>query len=152
MSKKINLRKIRPTHTYKVSELAFVLGLSRQAIYKKINQENGLPIIPPPSDDAVDEYENGVWLIYGQEFIDFEKAERLRRKPPKQPNKFWCFNCRSYHKPVKNKVEIDDFSQRKKKAMEGTILLVGKCSNCKNDFYQLSNISQLKKIKKRFVV
>ena len=36
MKKKINLRKVKPTKIYKASELAQALGISRQAIYKKI--------------------------------------------------------------------------------------------------------------------
>lgn len=150
MKKKINLRKVKPTKIYKASELAQTLGISRQAIYKKIHQEDGLPVIDNSEFEKNEEAK--VWLIYGSEFIDFEKAERIKNKPPRQPNKFWCFSCKDYQEPLGKQIKIKEIKTNSKKITEGTILLIGICPKCQKEFYQISNFSQLEKIKKKFKI
>ena len=141
MKKKIDLRMVAKTRKYTVPELAMILRVTKQAIYKKIHYKD-LPCC------QID----GVFYIYGEEFIEFEKQERFKRKPKKEPRKFWCMHCRKYRRPKGYNITVDDFSNSDKVVSEGTVLLKGICHSCNKNIYQLSNISQAEKYQKDFKV
>ena len=138
---RINLRKIRPTHRYSVASLARALNLTKQAIYKKIHFKD-LPVC------IID----NMCYILGEEFIAFEKEERLKRKPKKQKNKFWCMTCRKYQMPIDKKVSINDFSNSEKKVNKGTLLLKGICPCCEKEIFQFNNITNLEKLNETYKI
>lgn len=138
---RIDLRKIKPTHRYSVAGLAKAINITRCAVFKKIKYKD-LPVC------IID----NTYYILGEEFIEFEKEQRVNRKPKKQKNKFWCMTCRKYQMPVNKKIGIYDFSDSEKKVNKGTILLKGICPCCGEEIFQITNVSKLKNINDTYLV
>ena len=138
---RINLRKIRPTHRYSVASLAKAINITKRSIYKKIHLK-GLPVC------KIDK----AFYILGEEYIAFEKEQRLKRKPKKQKNKFWCMTCRKYQMPINKKVSIYDFFDSEKKVNKGTLLLKGVCPCCGKEIFQFNNITNLEKLNETYKI
>ena len=138
---RINLWKIRPTHRYSVASLAKAINITKRSIYKKIHLK-GLPVC------KIDK----AYYILGEEYIEFEKEQRLKRKPKKQKNKFWCMTCRKYQMPINKKVSIYDFFDSEKKVNKGTLLLKGVCPCCGKEIFQFNNITNLEKLNETYKI
>ena len=135
---RINLRKISPTKRYTVRELANKLNVTTRAIYLKL--KDGLPSFPMKKK----------FHILGEEFIEYEKSKRLKRKQYIKENEFWCCSCKKKREPLNKEVQIEDFSQSNKKVHKNTILLTSVCPVCKNQMFKFSNISKMEEIKSMF--
>ena len=135
---RINLRKISPTKRYTVRELANKLDVTTRAIYLKL--KDGLPSFPMKKK----------LHILGEEFIEYEKSKRVKRKQYIKESEFWCCSCKNKIEPLNKEVQIEDFSQTNKKVHKDTILLTSICPVCKNQMFKFSNTSKIEEIKSIF--
>ena len=84
-SRKVDLRKIRPTQTYDLKQLANVTERKIETIWRW--RRDGMPTLEG-SDGK---------LVYGAEFKTWMKARQQARKRPCAIDEFYCFSrkCRT---------------------------------------------------------
>lgn len=128
---RINLRKVSPTKRYTIRELADKLGITTRAVYFKLKDGLRSFIMKKKLH------------ILGEEFIDYEKAKRERRKQPLKEYEFWCCCCKNKRKPKNNEVRVKDFTQSEKRVNKNSLLLIATCPVCRNKMFKISNTSKL---------
>lgn len=140
---KINLRNIAKTKLYTVETLAKVLKVTKNSIYWRIHKMD-LPVL------IID----GVYNIYGEEFVTHEKQRRQQWKFSKKEKlgKVYCCSDHKMITPEGKNVTIQKIGENSARVPEGSILLRGICPICKKNVYMLSNISQIEKYKSLYNV
>ena len=135
MGKRINLKKIAPTQTYKISELAKLLRITPSAIYLKI--KDNLPVVPNGKN----------YYINGEDFIIYEKARRSKRKKGTlAPGEMYCLSCQKKQVPIDRIARI----KNSKKTPFGTLRLVGICPICNKEMQYITNINKLPELENYF--
>lgn len=112
-SRKINIAKIRPSHTYSREEIAQSQNRKRTTVNRWVRE--GLPLIPGTNDQLFDGAEFKAWAI----------AREAARKRPCKPDEFYCMSkqCRTQRLPAIGSVII-----RKTNANLGSI--EANCGTC----------------------
>lgn len=143
MSKKINLRLVKPTKRYTVKELAKTLNVTVQSIYWYIYMKDLRHFHSPKTH---------LCMIWGKEFIKFIKDIRLKRKQKHSKGSVKCFHCQKFVMPADNKITIDNTKINEGNRFYGTILLEGLCPKCNKHIYQISNISKMEELKSMYKI
>ncbi len=101
-SRKIDLRKIRPTKTYTLQELATDTAKTINTVWRW--RREGMPTIPDSNGQLVD----------GAEFVAWEKKRRAARKRPCKLDQFYCFGsgCCIQRHPAMGSVLIRKSNQK----------------------------------------
>lgn len=95
-SRKINISKIRPTHTYSLRELARSQGRTIETVRRW--RRKGMPTIPETNGQLID----------GAEFREWAIDREAARKFPCAPDEFFCMGkaCRTQRHPAIGSVII----------------------------------------------
>ena len=94
--RKINIAKIRPSHTYNREEIEKSQNRTKETVRRWIRE--GLPPIPGTNKQRFDGAEFKAWAI----------AREAERKRPCKPDQFFCMNgnCRTQRLPAVGSVFI----------------------------------------------
>lgn len=95
-SRKINIAKIRPSHTYSREEIAASQNRTRETVNRWVRE--GLPPIPDTKDQLFD----------GADFKAWAMAREAARKRPCKRDEFYCMDkkCRTQRLPAMGSVLI----------------------------------------------
>lgn len=126
-----DLRRIRPTTTYSVPEIAALFGIHRNSVFRWI--KNGLQ----PLDDGTP------MLVHGSELKRYLKQRDRKRKQTCSPDEMPCFRCRAPRKPVQGSVAI---ARRTGK----TIALTAICAACGGRMFRAGSAAKLQFYEKSF--
>lgn len=129
--RKPDLRRIRPTKTYTLPEIAE--GLDRNIATVRRWLGAGLP--------ALDERKPT--LVAGDALRDWLKKEWSRRKRKCEPCELYCFKCRSPRLPKRGTVLIQDRNEK-------TVAISALCSECGSKMNQAGSLSRKVEIEARF--
>jgi hypothetical protein len=126
-----DLRRIRTSMTYDVSEIADLFGIHTNTVHNWIKA--GLEVIPDTRPA----------LIYGECLKLFLKRLRQSRKKTCHPNQMFCCRCKSAQQPVAGTVSIH-------RQQTKSLTLCGKCEVCALQMYRGGSVSRLDEYTKAF--
>lgn len=124
---KIDLRRIRPTHTYSLIEIAKDTRRSLATVRRWITL--GLPVITKTNPILVD----------GQELLQWLIERRAARKRPCAPDEIFCCKCRVPRRAVIGSVII-------KPRNEKLLSIEGECDECGTGFRKGGAMADIDKI------
>lgn len=119
-----DLRRIRTTTTYDATEIAALLDVHRNTVFRWI--KDGLL----PLD------ETKPLLVHGSELKRYLKQRSAERKRPCAASEMPCFGCRAPRKPVPGTVTIAHSNAQ-------TLTLTGICQACGRSMYRAGSTRKL---------
>lgn len=128
-----NLRRIKRTWLYDVSEAAKTLGIHKNAVLRWMKE--GLQV----------NRDKRPYLIRGDALIRFLSARQKSRKRKCAPAEFYCFKCRVPRKAYLNIVDIEVVSP-------GRFRMKGICEVCNTPLNKMQGVGNLTKIQQTFHV
>ncbi|MGB0906960.1 MAG: hypothetical protein ACPGVT_05655 [Maricaulaceae bacterium] len=100
-SRKIDLRKIKPTEVYDFKQAAKELG--RRVTTVQRWRRDGMPVIEGTNPPLID----------GAELLAYHKKKRDDRKRPCAVDEFFCFSCKTQRHPKIGSVIIRPVNQKR---------------------------------------
>jgi hypothetical protein len=118
-----DLRRIRPTMTYSVEEIAEVTGKCPATVLRWIAA--GLPIME----------DRRPYLVEGSVLIAWLAERRKSRRHKCGPNELFCFRCRAPRRPVQGSVTSAPRDSK-------TVTIRAKCNVCGLDMVQAASVQK----------
>lgn len=121
--RKPDLRHVRPTKTYTVTDIAEALDRNVATVHRWIR--TGLPTLDRQKPT----------LILGADLLDWLKTQWSRRKRKCRPNELYCFGCRSPRLPKPGTASVQPRNDK-------AIAIKALCSKCGSRMNRAASRSQ----------
>ena len=126
-SRKVDLRKIKPTETYNKEQIARDLNRTPETVARW--KREGMPIIPGSSP----------YLVDGQELFDWLKKRQDARKFPCRDNEAFCFTCKTQRTFEMESVVLRPINSKR-------FSIDSRCEECGNEMHKGASMARIDEI------
>jgi hypothetical protein len=127
-----NLKSIRLSRSYTITETAELIGVQNKAVYGWIKK--GLPILEGSSPVR----------LHGSDIIAFHKNKRESQKQFCSDNQMFCCSCRQPRKVINHEIEIESRTSK-------IINFKGRCEVCNGRMNRTISPKKLEYFKQAFL-
>jgi hypothetical protein len=131
--RRYDIRRIRPTMSYSVQEIAETFDIHKSAVLNWIKQ--GLKIID----------HHKPYLVYGETLVHFLRDRKDKKLQVCKPDEFYCCKCRKPQRSQENLVTIEIISPHR-------IKIMGQCWICQTKLFRAASTKNLAYFQKIFSV
>ena len=130
-SRKIDLRRIKPTDTYNFKQIAKDLNRTIETVYRW--KREGMPVIPDTSPPLVD----------GADLLEFHKARQQARKRPCEDDEAFCFTCKTQRHFAMGSVVIRPVKKKR-------FSIDGDCAECNGEMHKGASMERIDEFEAMF--
>lgn len=123
-SRKVDLRRIKPTETYNFKQIANDLDRTKETVERW--KREGMPVIPNTSPPLVD----------GADLLEFHRTRQEARKRPCKDDEAYCFTCKAQSQFSVGSVVIRPVNKKR-------FSIDGDCSECNGEMHKGASMERI---------